>query len=322
MAYNYKHLAEVVTVGDSGCGRSALLFRVNNPDFPLYTHSTIGIEFLTNTDANDLTLRIWDTAGHEAYREIIKSYYKSKQAFVIAFDCTNRESFKNIENWLTHIKENAPLGEALCYPIILLMTKAELICALPEAEIKRKHFVTFKEALKKSDELNLAMVCETSAREGVNVNALLAGLRFIYFSPEYQPDQLYAYSYDNPDIRRYYQRNTLHEVQGCYREDFEKGLITRLKPQPSPPTLRLMIPPTLESEPRPSSWNLGQSFRRMFNSSTRPPNVAATQNQTRSKRGTRQKCSQCGCEIVVAVQHGGLQGFVCQKCFSQRTAIN
>jgi len=49
-------------------------------------------------------LQIWDTAGHEAFRDITAAYLKGTQGEILAYDITNRRSFENVCGvWLPFI---------------------------------------------------------------------------------------------------------------------------------------------------------------------------------------------------------------------------
>lgn len=310
-----QQLADIVTVGDSNCGKTALLYRAQHTVFKAHP-STIGVEFTVDVEEHKPKLRMWDTAGQEGYRKIIAAYYKKGQAFVIVFDCTDRKSFESVEFWVEHIKKHAPLSESLTYPIILLMTKSEELNRLSPAEIQQKRHVNFQEALEKANKLKLAVLCETSANTGINVNAVLQSLRFMLFSYEYDPAQLYAYSYDKPDVRHNYLRGTLQEIQGGAVDDFLRG-IKRL----SNATVQATAQPSVRMEPaldmmtKPS--RLQRIFPRMFksrNGSPSPQNIHHSTGQN--------ICTQCSALVLSTEANWGAMGLMCRNCFSRCSAIN
>lgn len=49
-------------------------------------------------------LQVWDTAGQERFRTITQSYYRSAQGVIIAYDITNKETFRNVKNWLEDVQ--------------------------------------------------------------------------------------------------------------------------------------------------------------------------------------------------------------------------
>ncbi len=50
-----------------------------------------------------IKVQVWDTAGQERYRSITNAYYRGAEGILIVFDLTNKESFKNIENWIKEV---------------------------------------------------------------------------------------------------------------------------------------------------------------------------------------------------------------------------
>ena len=48
---------------------------------------------------------IWDTAGQEQYRSMIKMYYRDVHAAVIVFDLSERKSFESVDHWFNDIRE-------------------------------------------------------------------------------------------------------------------------------------------------------------------------------------------------------------------------
>ena len=50
-----------------------------------------------------MKLQIWDTAGQERFKTITASYYKGAHGIILVYDITERQSFKDIENWLAEV---------------------------------------------------------------------------------------------------------------------------------------------------------------------------------------------------------------------------
>jgi Ras-related protein Rab-1A len=49
----------------------------------------------------------WDTAGQERFRTITSSYYRGAQGIILVYDCTDRESFNNVKQWMGEIDRYA-----------------------------------------------------------------------------------------------------------------------------------------------------------------------------------------------------------------------
>lgn len=75
--------------------------------------ATIGVDFKARTlemDGKRVKLQIWDTAGQERYRTITETYYKGASGIVLAYSITDRDSFENLNTWMSQITEKAPPG--------------------------------------------------------------------------------------------------------------------------------------------------------------------------------------------------------------------
>ncbi len=67
---------------------------------------TIGVDFKIRTfesGGSTVKLQIWDTAGQERFKTITASYYKGAHGIILVYDITDRQSFKDIENWLAEV---------------------------------------------------------------------------------------------------------------------------------------------------------------------------------------------------------------------------
>lgn len=108
---SYDFIFKIVLLGDSGVGKSNLVFRFTKNEFNKDSKSTIGVEFATKTvqiDDNKLVkAQIWDTAGQERYRSIASSYYRGAVGALLVYDVTDRNSFNHVPMWLKEVEENA-----------------------------------------------------------------------------------------------------------------------------------------------------------------------------------------------------------------------
>jgi Ras-related protein Rab-1A len=104
---------KILLIGDLGVGKSCVILRYVEGDFPGNIMSSIGVDFKTKQiDLDDrlIKLQIWDTAGHEKFRTITTSYYKSAHAIIILYDITQKASFEHIRNWITEIDKFGKQG--------------------------------------------------------------------------------------------------------------------------------------------------------------------------------------------------------------------
>lgn len=106
----YDLLFKLLLIGDSGVGKTCILFRFSDDAFNTTFISTIGIDFKIKTielRGKKIKLQIWDTAGQERFHTITTSYYRGAMGIMLVYDITNAKSFDNIAKWLRNIDEHA-----------------------------------------------------------------------------------------------------------------------------------------------------------------------------------------------------------------------
>jgi len=106
----YDLLFKLLLIGDSGVGKTCILFRFSDDAFNTTFISTIGIDFKIKTielRGKKIKLQIWDTAGQERFHTITTSYYRGAMGIMLVYDITNAKSFDNIAKWLRTIQEHA-----------------------------------------------------------------------------------------------------------------------------------------------------------------------------------------------------------------------
>ena len=106
----YDYLFKLLLIGDSGVGKTCVLFRFSDDAFNSTFISTIGIDFKIRTielDEKKIKLQIWDTAGQERFRTITTAYYRGAMGILLLYDITNEKSFDNIKTWIHNIEQHA-----------------------------------------------------------------------------------------------------------------------------------------------------------------------------------------------------------------------
>lgn len=100
-------LVKSILIGDTGVGKSTLINRLIYNQYLPETISTMGVEFHVIKRVIDnvaVKIHLWDTAGQESLRTIIRSFYFSKTIYYLLYDISNRQSFENIEKWIEDVK--------------------------------------------------------------------------------------------------------------------------------------------------------------------------------------------------------------------------
>ena len=110
---NFSVFFKILLIGDLGVGKSCVILRYIEGDFPGNIMSSIGVDFkLKQIELDDrlIKMQIWDTAGHEKFRTITTSYYNSAHAIIILYDITEKASFDHIKNWMIEIDKFGKQG--------------------------------------------------------------------------------------------------------------------------------------------------------------------------------------------------------------------
>ena len=154
----YNYLMKFILIGNSGVGKSTMLFQFIDDKFRKGIEPTIGIEFgtkLMDIDGQSIRLQIWDSAGQENYRSITRSYYRNTVCTFLIYDITNKKSFDDIKTWLNEAKT---FGNENMH-FVLLGNKCEL---------SDNRVVSFQEGKKFAQDNNLIFF-EISAKENINI---------------------------------------------------------------------------------------------------------------------------------------------------------
>ena len=155
----YDLLFKLILIGDSYVGKSNILLKYLKNQFNENSKTTIGVEFGTkNIIINNkrIKIQIWDTAGQERYRSITSAYYKGAKGALIVYDITRKNTFDNIDKWITDLKLNG--DKNIC--IIILGNKSDLI---------DKREINKNDGIKKAEMYKTAFL-ETSAINGDNIS--------------------------------------------------------------------------------------------------------------------------------------------------------
>merc|ERR1712039_446626 len=104
---------KLVTVGDSGVGKSCLLTRFVQDFYSDFHVSTIGVDFktvVTMVKGRLVKLQLWDTAGQERFSVVTGNYYRNSDGFIFVYDATSRSSFDHVEQWLGQVQQHHECG--------------------------------------------------------------------------------------------------------------------------------------------------------------------------------------------------------------------
>jgi len=100
----------IITLGDSGVGKTSIIKRFCENKFDDNNQSTIGISF-TNKEIivnkkDKIKLKLIDTCGQEKYRALSTVYFKNTDIVLFIFSMNDQESFDTIKYWMELFKNN------------------------------------------------------------------------------------------------------------------------------------------------------------------------------------------------------------------------
>ena len=169
---------KIITLGDSGVGKTSIINRYANNTFDNNTSSTLGINFVIKDlyfNQQKVRLKLIDTCGQEKYRALAKAYFKNTDACFFIFALNDKDSFYNIKEWMDLFDENNNIKDI---PILLLGNKNDLKSEIEDDIINE--FVKSK----------IIKYIKTSAKDKININEAMEELsRMLYQKSNFSDKQ-------------------------------------------------------------------------------------------------------------------------------------
>ena len=157
------YIIKLLTLGETEVGKTSIVLRYSDDKFHDNKIATIGIDFkikIIKKGDKKIKVSIYDTAGQERFKNIVKHYYKGANGVLLIYDITKRDTFEKLEFWLEDLKENSDnLNNLFIY---LIGNKNDL---------EERREVDFEEANKFAKEKNIPYI-EVSAKTGNNIKKL------------------------------------------------------------------------------------------------------------------------------------------------------
>ena len=151
-------LFKIVIIGCSNVGKTEILNSYVNKNYVFEndTKTTIGISYVRIKKKYDnfVNFQIWDTAGEERYRSIIKNYFKKSKGALIVYDITNEQSFNQLDYWFDELKSQ---------------TDAEIILVGNKLDLSGERKIAYNAGKDKAKLYN-ASFFEVSAKKRENIN--------------------------------------------------------------------------------------------------------------------------------------------------------
>ena len=161
---------KIIVIGNIGVGKSCLSLKATKGIFLEEYISTIGFEFYcfnVKVDDKIIKLQIWDTCGQEAYRSLIKNFYRNASLAIIVYSVEDSQSFFDIDIWLKQIKT---YGTSSC-KIFLIGNKIDT----------NDRKVSTEQGIKCKNDFFFDCFMETSAKDGINTKELFVNCASILY---------------------------------------------------------------------------------------------------------------------------------------------
>jgi GTP-binding nuclear protein Ran len=114
---------KICLIGDGGVGKTTFVKRLRNGEFQTKYFATMGVSvepLLLMTSIGPIKIDVWDTAGQEKFRGLQEGFYVDAHGFIIMYDVTNANSYKNLANWYKEVRDQSPK------PMVLVGNKCEV----------------------------------------------------------------------------------------------------------------------------------------------------------------------------------------------------
>jgi DnaJ family protein C protein 27 len=107
---------KIISMGDTGVGKSCIIKRYCEKKFVARWISTIGVDFGVRNvrlggdngggGGDEVKVNFWDMSGNADFRDVRVPFYADAQGALLVYDVTERKSFAALDNWvrewLTH----------------------------------------------------------------------------------------------------------------------------------------------------------------------------------------------------------------------------
>ncbi|KRX01133.1 P-loop containing nucleoside triphosphate hydrolase [Pseudocohnilembus persalinus] len=155
-----RHHFKIIIIGDSGVGKTCMMMRYLEKKYQSDYSATIGVEFQSKIvklkDGKSVNVQIWDTAGQESFRAIVKTFFRNSHAIVVVYNIAKKRTFESCDSWLKESSENA-------FPDALKV----LVGAQSDREDRE---VQYEEGQKQKEEKQYDLFYEISSKNGQNID--------------------------------------------------------------------------------------------------------------------------------------------------------
>lgn len=161
----HQYVFRTIILGSAKAGKSSFCKSYAEGYSCVQKEATIGVDFVAKKhqldDGTIIKVNMWDTAGQEAFRAIIQSYYRDICGALLFFDITDRSSFEKVDFWLKDLRHFNTCKHD--HVVILVGNKSDL---------KDRRVISHNEALTYAKENQLLYV-ESSCYDVDNIETIM-----------------------------------------------------------------------------------------------------------------------------------------------------
>ena len=154
---------KIITLGDSGVGKTSIIKRYVYNKFDYNSINTIGISYsfkdVILPNGQKIQLKLIDTAGQEKYKSLSKSYFKHANGVFFIFSLNDPLTFANMEQWVNDFNDNKEVSNVICQ--YLIGNKSDL-----EIKVNQELIEELKE------KFNIKEYAPTSAKDNTNIGKI------------------------------------------------------------------------------------------------------------------------------------------------------
>ncbi|EGC32717.1 hypothetical protein DICPUDRAFT_81474 [Dictyostelium purpureum] len=161
--YNFSQIghALLLLIGDDGCGKTSLIYRMVNGTFPTGNIPKLFGSYCANVQFGSslINMEIWDSCNTQHNNSLCNP---QTSCIILCFSISNRDSFNRcLVNYQAEIQLNLPNT-----PVILVGTKADLY---EDPIYIKDNLITNSEGVEMASKINAVQYIETSALSDINV---------------------------------------------------------------------------------------------------------------------------------------------------------
>ncbi|KAF7261713.1 hypothetical protein EG68_01056 [Paragonimus skrjabini miyazakii] len=159
-----ERIFKIILIGDTGVGKSSFMHQFCDGVFYPRLRATVGVDFRTRNlrlDRTVYSIQLWDTAGQEKYRSIVRTYFRKVDGVIIMYDVTAPSTFRNVRSWMEQLSESSNGNKV---PVIIVGNKIDL-----RSDPGSPSYVSTEMGIKLAESYK-ALFIETSVCTAMNVD--------------------------------------------------------------------------------------------------------------------------------------------------------